>query len=375
MKVRILHCLETIGPGGVEQRRLSIAKYLDKSSFEQRLTCTQVIGGFDLRLREAGVPVDVLGIMGTPANLGYYRRLLKVIREYKPHIIHGAVFEGVISAVVGGTICRTPIILIEETSEPANRTWRGHLLFRVLAARAHAVVATSPAVYDYLTNRIHIPRHKVRLVLNGVEPMERPAQDVISGFRAQLGISPDEFVVGSVGRMVDNHKLFSVLLKAFAQWVTTGVLKVKLLLVGDGVDREKLEQMTAGLGITDKVIFAGHQTDMLKYYSVMDVFALVPAREGFGIAAVEAMFLGIPVIASRVGGLSQIVIDRHTGIHVDAGDVRGLSTALEELRSHAPKARAMGDEGRRIAIEKYSAQRYVKDLQNLYQSQISKLKS
>src|SRR4051812_48704257 len=121
MKIKVLHCLETIGTGGVEQRRLSLAKYLPHEKYEQYLICSKVLASFDKRLEENKTKVFAIGELKSLLNLGYYWRLIKIVWEVKPTIIHGAVFEGVISAVIAGTLLRIPIVILEETSDPQNR--------------------------------------------------------------------------------------------------------------------------------------------------------------------------------------------------------------------------------------------------------------
>lgn len=371
MKIRVLHCLETIGPGGVEQRRLSIAKYLDAGRFEQKLLCAKVIGDFDKRLEHAGTRVQVVGVMKSPFNFAYFIRLIRMIRTFQPHIIHGAVFEGVISAVVGGVLTRTPVIIVEETSEPANRSWRGHALFRFLTRFADAVVGTSPAVFDYITKDIGVPPSKARLIINGVEPPEVASPAEVDTLRKQLGIRQGDYIVGTVGRMLDNHKLFSVLIRAFAGFAANKP-EVKLLLVGDGVDIEMLKALAQQTGMGSRIIFTGHQTKVSPYYQCMDVFALTPAREGFGLAAVEAMFHQLPVIASKVGGL-RYVVNEQTGILVEPGNESELQMALERLHADRSLASSLGAAGRLTAHEKYTAQRYVKDVEKLYNSFAEKL--
>jgi L-malate glycosyltransferase len=365
--IKVLHCLETIGPGGVEQRRLSMARYLNAEHYQQALTCSKVIGDFDKRLLENKVAVTQLGVMGSPFNFSYYKKLFAAVRTFRPTIIHGAVFEGVISAVVAGILCRVPIIVIEETSDPANRSWRGHFLFRCLAIFAHAVVATSPAVYHYITAVAKVPVRKVHLLLNGVEPPIVSSEGDINNLKKSLGISSTDFVIGSVGRMVDDHKLFSVLIKSFNLFHKS-YPQAKLLLIGDGRDKDTLIQLTNHLELTKAVIFAGHQQNVNLFYSVMNVFALVPAREGFGMAAVEAMFFKLPVVATRVGGLQEIVVENETGILVNPHDEEGIIDAFNRVYCNAMMAKTMGDAGYARAMKKYTAKRYVNDVDILYSS-------
>ena len=366
-RLKILHCLESIGSGGVEQRRLSLARYLGRDQFCQALACAKVKGDFDKRLEAQGMAVYRIGVMGHPFNFRYYKKLFATIREFRPDIIHGAVFEGVISAVVGGLFFNVPIIVIEETSEPANRSWRGNWLLKILAGFADAAVATSPAVARYLTDTIHIRKRKVKLILNGAEPPVDPGEVVKQRLRQELGIQSTDFVIGFVGRLLDDHKLVSVLIQSFARVVTDyPTAPFKLLVVGDGPDRKMLEAVAANAGVSERVVFAGYQADPAPFYTVMNVFALLSAREGFGMAAVEAMFFGLPVIGSAVGGIKDIVVDGVTGFLVPPSDVQAASAAIGKVFQDTGARSKMGTEGYARAMNLFTSKRYAANVAALY---------
>lgn len=149
--------METVGSGGVEQTRLSLARGLDASRYEQALVCTQAIGGLPPQFDAAGCPIHEVGVLKGIFDPIPYRRTLQIVRQFQPHIIHGAVYEGVALAAIAGRLGRVPIIIGEETSDPENRRWTGHLLYRLLSSMTHQMVGVSPAVRDYLINKIHIP--------------------------------------------------------------------------------------------------------------------------------------------------------------------------------------------------------------------------
>ena len=123
-KIRVLHCLETVDSGGVEQRRLILARQLDGTHYEQALVCTDAEGALPARFAEAGCPLHTVGEFRGVLDREPYRRTLEVVRTFRPHIIHGAVFEGVSLATIIGRLAGVPVIVGEETSDPVNRRWR-----------------------------------------------------------------------------------------------------------------------------------------------------------------------------------------------------------------------------------------------------------
>jgi L-malate glycosyltransferase len=366
MKVKILHCIETIGSGGVEQRRLLLARFLNPEDFEQHLICSKVLANFDKRLEAFGVKVSPIGEMRKVFNLGYYRRLFKVVSKYRPGIIHGGVFEGVISAVVAGLFFKVPIIIIEETSDPQNRSWRGNLLMKVFSRFADYTIGISPSVVSYLRDTVHVPERKLRLINNGVIAPKYPDRGEVEVLRKSLGITDNDFVFGSVGRMRDFHKRFSDLIRAIAL-VKEDFPGFKLMIVGDGEDRQYLERLSEELGVADRIIFAGFQGNTAPYYACMDVFALASHMEGFGLVLIEAMFFQLPIIATAVGGMKDIVLHNETGLLVDRHSPESISKAMVLLYKNPALRKAMGEKGLERATKEYSAEVYVRNVQQLYQ--------
>src|SRR5690606_37723445 len=123
----------TIGSGGVERRRLSLAKKLDKGVFAQKFICTQALGNIPAEIQAEGFEVIPIGKLKSPFQWSQHRKVQKIIEDYKPDIVHGAVFEGVAMTAFNGWFKNVPVVIIEETSDPLNRAWRGNLLMKVFS--------------------------------------------------------------------------------------------------------------------------------------------------------------------------------------------------------------------------------------------------
>lgn len=370
-KIRILHVLETVGSGGVEQRRLSLARKLDIKRYEQRLICTQAIGSLPEQFEKAGCAIHEVGVFNGISDRSPYRRAFSVIQDFRPDIAHGAVYEGVALAVVAGRLGGVPIIIGEETDDPKNRTWKGSVLYRAISAFAHHMVAVSPAVELYLRQGIRLPERKVTMIPNGVAEKPPVTEKVLSRLRAEFGIQPGDIVVGTVGRLFDSHKRVSDLIRAIPQ-VSERIPRVKLLVVGTGPDEDSLRELSAVLGVSDKIIFAGYQGDVRPFYQIMQLFALASSHEAFGIVLVEAMFAGIPVVATRVGGIPGIVDEGRTGFLVDAYRPEQLAESIVRLIVDPDLAQKFGFRGRVRARDLFSEDRYVADVDGLYRHLLSK---
>ncbi|MGX7668080.1 glycosyltransferase [Flavobacterium pedocola] len=370
--IRVLNIVETIGYGGVERRRLSMAKLLDKSRFELKIICTKTEGNFADEIRAQGVEVIEVGILKQPFDFKHHEKVKAIIEDFQPHIIHGAVFEGVTMAVLNGFSKKVPIIIAEETSDPQNRSWKGNLLMKAFCTMSDAVVGVSPATIAYLLEKLRIRKSKVHLITNGVALPEKVSPEEVEKLRTDLGLNENHIIIGSVGRMLsDANKRFSDLIKAFAVVVSQNP-DARLVLVGEGNEKPNYIALSEELGISDKVVFAGYQNEVSKYYELFDVFSLVSSHESFGLVLAEAMLHHLPIVATNVGGMQYIVVDGGTGFLVEKYDVDAIADRLKKLCDEVPLRKQMGEKGFQRAIENYTEERYVQQVGELYDKLLKK---
>ena len=372
-KIKILHIQETIGSGGVERRRLSLARHLDKNIFDQKFICTFARGNIPEEIRAEGYEVIAVGQLKSPLDWRQHKKVQKIIEEHKPDIIHGAVFEGVTMAAVNGWLKKVPIIILEETSFPIYRSWKANLLMKLFSKIATKVIGVSPATSEeYLKGKLKLSDNKVVLINNGVALPREVSILELENAKKEYGILENDFVIGSVGRMLqDANKRFSDLIKAFAEF-SKGKKNAKLLLVGDGSEKEGYQKLAKDLEVSDKVVFAGYQSDVSLFYQMMDVFALVSTHESFGLVLAEAMLNKLPVIATRVGGMKYIVEDQETGFLVEPLQVQEIKEKMESLYLDPETRERFGKNGFEKAMREYTEESYVKSIQDLYQSLVNK---
>ena len=347
-----------------------------RANYAQRFSSnTYELKVLGLAVKRCGIPA--LKIAGSSAglvdceqgsidSLQSWKKVASEIRSFRPHILHGAVFEGNILVATLGALLRVPIVVLEETSLPIYRKPRAERFFQALALAADRVVAISPQVADYVQDKARVPARKIATITNGVEPLESPSAEERATARARWGIPQDALVLGTLSRLVDDqNKRVSDVIRALPA-VLERQPNAHLLVCGDGRARPELESLVSELGLGEKVTFAG--TVIAKDgLSAMDIFVHVASHEGFGLAVAEAAFCALPIVTTGVGGIAEIVVADETALLVSVGATDEISHALITLMEDPERRRAFGAAGRARALERFSAQRWVNDLESLYQ--------
>jgi glycosyltransferase involved in cell wall biosynthesis len=304
-------------------------------------------------------------------------RLARTIRRVRPHILHthtakaGAV--GRLAALLAGD-ARPPIVVhtfhghvLRGYFDPL-RTAGFRLLERWLATKTTALVAVSPQVRDDLVALGVAPRERFVVVRVGIELEQRVAaeRDGRGESRRVLGIGPDRFAVGWIGRMTGVKRTEDVL-HAFRRLRDRGV-DACLCMIGDGPDRPAVERRAHELGLMRDTLFLGYQEEVAPFYAAFDAMILPSINEGTPVSAIEALAAGRPVVATRVGGVPDVVREGEDGFLVDPGDVDALADRLARLAADPELRDRLGAAGRARVVPRYSVGRLVDDIDLLYRS-------
>lgn len=368
--IRVLHLMSTVSGGGVERRRLSLAKAFKENGIQMKLVGTFKSGNISEQIEENGVEIIEIGEFNGPFHWEKHKKIQKIIDDFKPHIIHGAVFEGVTMAAINGFMKKVPIVLLEETSDPQNRSKKADFLLRIFSFVADKFIAIAPNVADYLRSTAKVSSKKVITINNGVE-IPRSVSDLeVQTLKDQYSINDGDFIVGTVGRLFNDHKKITDIIEAIH--LLKELNHVRLLIVGSGKDEELIKQKVIDLGVQERVIFTGYQFDTAPFYKLMDVFCIASQREGFGLVAAEAMLHNLPVIATRVGGLQNVVVDGETGILIQPHQPKEIADAIKKLNGSAELLNRFAENGYNRAMQNYTEERYVNDVITLYRELLKK---
>jgi glycosyltransferase involved in cell wall biosynthesis len=210
------------------------------------------------------------------------------------------------------------------------------------------------------------PESRVEVVYNGITVGERVTEGERLAVRRDLGLGLDDFVIGSVARL-DQVKNLALLLQAHALLAPSHP-RARVVLVGSGPEHASLEAEARRLGTSGRVLFAGYRADARRLMRALDVYVNCSNYEGVSLTILEAMASDLPVIATRVGGNPEVVLDRETGMLVPGRDAAALAHAIATMAADPSTRRAMGERGRRRVEREFSIERMVADYRCAYES-------
>ena len=293
----------------------------------------------------------------------------KVIREEKPEILHCHRYKATAWGVIA-CISLTDIRIISHVhGMNRTRTLRTRLINWLLLKHTSLIIGVSESVRkDILTTNWGLSPEKVVTVWNGIDIAPIDAVSLNRKLaRSKMGVSENEFVFGSVGRLVKT-KGHEYLLKAFSE-IRKKSPDAKVVIIGDGPLRRDLEEQARQLGITQNTVFAGFRSDVAELLPGFDVFVLPSIAEGLSLALLEAMASKLPVIASDVGGIPEVFGDKDIGRLIPSKDIAALGNAMLEICSLDQKSKMLLGENARKRIEsEFNIDFMCKKLVGLYES-------
>jgi L-malate glycosyltransferase len=277
------------------------------------------------------------------------RRLARLLREHSVGVLHAHCFFPTLWGLLAARLARVPFVFTRHHSDHHLRLGkRWHTRVDGWCARhASRAIAVSEATRRIMIDEEGVPDARIAVVWNGQDPPTAPPPAALRALRASLGLDDASAVCLVVARLHE-EKGHAVLWRALPD-VLREVPGVLVLCAGDGPHRESLEAEVRRLGLERVVRFLGQRSDVPALVALSALVVLPSLAESFGFAALEAMSLGRAVVASRAGGLPEVVADGETGLLADVGDAASLAAAMRALLRDPGRAAAMGEAGRRRA--------------------------
>jgi len=348
--------------GGAEEMVLNLVRHLPPR-FEPHVCCIHDAGPIGEEIRRTGARVSVLGLnpgIRRPHHVWAIRRYL---RGVQPDIVHTFLLTASLYGRLAAILERVPIVIGTEVNIYEHKRLRHALAERLLMAGTDRIVASADAVRDFYIRQVHADPARVDVIYNAVDfSMATPTVDR-AAVRAAAGIPADAPVAGVIARLT-KQKGHRFLFDALAS--NASLRDVHLMIVGDGDLRDELIAHAASLGVGSRVHFAGARRDLGNVLGAVDVFVMPSLWEGLPLSLVLAMGAGVPVVATAVAGIPEVVEDGRTGLLVRPGDAAELGSALARIFIDADLRHRLAACGRAFVLPRFGVDRYVSSIAALY---------
>lgn len=331
--LRVVHIIKATRIGGAERHLLILLAALRRRDVDCHLILmvepdnlmTELVAEAEAR----DIPVQRVPIRNH-YDIFAINRLYGALRELKPDIVHTHLIHADIMGTLAGRLAGVRRILTGRHNDDAFRRhwamWRLNALFWRLV---HGGIAISYAIRDFAINIERAPEHKVHVVEYGLEHHRLTDEQIKrhrNELRLELGLASDALILGCAARLTE-QKGITYALSAWAQ-IHADYPDAYLMIAGDGELRHKLEAQAKALGIAERTLFLGWRADVLSLMAGMDVYLVPSLWEGFGLVLLEAMSRRLPVIASHVSAIPEIVVHGETGLLVPPRDSDALARAM-----------------------------------------------
>jgi glycosyltransferase involved in cell wall biosynthesis len=361
MKLRVCLIIPTLVQGGAEKQLTLLACNLPRELFEVHVLVLTYSGPLEQQLRAAGVEVHVVGKKAKIDPTSYFR-LKKMLRQISPHVVHTWLFAANSYGRLAAAGCDVPVIVAGERCVDPWKAWWHYRIDRWLVRYTNCIATNTTAVTDFYTAR-GIPSELFEVIPNAIVPAAiRIAKAELF---ARLRIPPRKYVIGAVGRCWP-QKGYPELLWA-AELLRCVVKDIWLVIVGDGPDRERLQQLRDDYGAQDAVRFVGHRQDAGELLTAFDLLWNGSLYEGQSNTILEAMSAGVPVVASDIPGNRDLVEHGQTGFLYPRTQMDQLAKHSLQLITDPDLMSQFSARSRQLAQERFSLEAMVRSYTLLYQ--------
>ncbi|MDZ4683676.1 MAG: GT4 family glycosyltransferase PelF [Planctomycetaceae bacterium] len=348
--LRVCHVSLTLKTGGLERILADLARHHSPEVCQPTFIAIREVGRFADEIRGHGCVVHQLQPAG---RIGQIREMARLFREEQIDIVHTHNTYPHLYASVAARWAGVPVVIQTRHGQRAGHGWKSRVSYRWAAHLVDRVVAVSEDAARLCVDVDGLPTRKVQRIWNGIDldqfEYSGPATKPVAIAVARLSAEKD----------------FPTLLRAMAL-ASQQMPDLQLQIVGEGPERTKLESLTRELGLTSRVEFLGERRDVPELLKQAGFFVTASLTEGISLTLLEAMAVGLPVVATDVGGNPEIVEDNITGLLAPAGQPDALAAAMVNMARNSSSWPTMGRAGRDRVCEWFDVRRMAADYEALY---------
>jgi glycosyltransferase involved in cell wall biosynthesis len=362
--MRVFLLSTSMGMGGADQQILILARAMRARGHEVRIVTLAPLGPMGLEARADGIPIESLELRRSAGDLPRIIRLARMIRSWQPDLLHSHLVHANLLATTLRPFTRVPALISTIHSINDGGPLR-MAAYRLTSGLVDRFTIISQLAADRYVAIGAVPARRMQVIPNAVDTDRfRRLPGARTQLRKELGLD-HQFVWLAVGRF-EEAKDYPTMIAGFARLADSHPDSL-LLLVGKGSLRENVEMLLREHGVEQRVRFLGVRRDVPELMSASDGYLLSSAWEGMPVVLLEAAAAELPVVATRVGGVAEVVDDGTTGLLVPPGDPGALAGAMEAIERLDPAARvAMGARGRALVEQRYGTGHIMEMWERLY---------
>ncbi len=366
-RTKVVYLAHAFMVGGAEEMVLNLVRHLP-DRFQPMVCCIHEAGPIGEEIRSTGVPFAVLELNPGWRRPGDVFRIQSHLRDAQPQIVHTFLLTASLFGRLAAILARVPIVIGTEVNIYERKRPHHVLAERLLMGGTDRVVASAESVRDFYIRQVHADPAKVEVIYNAVDWSQLKIAVPRDEMRKALGLPADAVVVGIIARLTE-QKAHPVLFEAMAQ--NPALAQAHLVIVGDGELRGELQSRAAAEGLSARAHFLGARRDLGDLLSAIDIFAMPSLWEGLPLSMVLAMGAGLPVVATRIAGIPEVVQDGATGLLVAPNDSAALGMALARLVTDPALRASLGAAARAFVLPRFGVDGYVRSVTNLYDRLLS----
>ena len=360
--IKVCYIIGQLVRGGAERQLYELLKGINREKFYPIVITLSQGGYWGEEIRKLNIQVIEIHRRKNRELLRLFK-LIKLLKLIKPEIVHTFLFSANSYGRLASILTRVPVVFASERSLPdvgKGKTRSQIYIDKILSLFSDGIICNSFTAAEILVKKYSFIEKKVFAIHNGINDMLLTG---LSDHKAPKKIARK--VVGTVGRLhpVKDHKLFLDAAKIIID--SAAIDDIKFLIVGEGPLKQELEMYAEDIGITNNIILTGERKDIPELLKGMDVFVMTSLFEGLSNSIMEAMVAGLPVVATDVGGNSELVKQGETGF-LCPPDSRALAEKVLIILKNNEMAYSMGQNARKIIVNEFSIDKMLCDTEDVY---------
>ncbi len=370
----ILLYTDTPQTGGAELQMFLLAKFLNKNKFNPILACSNFpqLDKWCENFKKENIQVIRLNVKHKH-DIKHYSQLKKIIKTNNINIFHSHLWNPASCryGFLAASSTKTPIIITEH--DPFKLSYIKGLFKKFVLNKTNKIIAVSENNKKILEELYPKHKNKIKVITNGIDitwwksQILRLSNDEKQKIKEKIfKASSDTLIITTIATL-HKRKGINYLIQGISE-VIKEFPNIKLAIIGEGPEKENLEKLNKKLKTENHIIFLGKQAEIPKLLKSSEIFCLPSIREAFGLVNLEAMAMSRPIIATKVGGIPEIIDHNKNGILIEPKTPLAITNALKELISDPEKRVKLGQNGHKKLLEKFDAIKVAEEYEKVYES-------